>query len=301
VVGNLHDDDDDDEGLVMFGSKRKPNAPILKTSAATTPSNDGSSEPTQDEPLREQAKEEDDGQSGYGDDLMGDILELPTLKSSKDTKRFPVSQEATVEVKQKENSNLRHVVSRETASTLVAPFPQSNEAGSLEEEDMFGFDDEESTSQTAATEKAPKYIEEEDELEEEQTTPLADNAAGDPSVTLYSTSPTIPIAKPASLQSGSPASSASKQTGTLGASAGSYKGKPFTIGVVRNEELHRKAAEMGDFNSFVGSVDGRSGVDASDSYSQDPNFFSGTPRSVGERLMQEAQARRRPDSARKQG
>jgi hypothetical protein len=69
---------------------------------------------------------------------------------------------------------------------------------------------------------------------------------------------------------------------------GSYKGKPFSMDIV-DPELHARAAEMGGINSFVGSVDGRSGFDESDIQSFRASggvgSFSGTPKSMSERMM----------------
>jgi len=69
---------------------------------------------------------------------------------------------------------------------------------------------------------------------------------------------------------------------------GSYKGHPFSMPVVK-KDVHDQAATMGVMNSFVGSVDGRSGIDAGDalSFSRSGGIgsFSGTPRSMSERLL----------------
>jgi hypothetical protein len=69
---------------------------------------------------------------------------------------------------------------------------------------------------------------------------------------------------------------------------GSYKGHPFSMPVV-NKEIHDQAASMGAISSFVGSLDGRSGLDAGDalSFSRSGGIgsYSGTPRSMSERLM----------------
>ncbi|KAI3336448.1 hypothetical protein HD806DRAFT_517642 [Xylariaceae sp. AK1471] len=206
------------------------------------------------------AHTQDKCQSIGGDDLTDDILDLTPLCSFKDKKSS------------KENSTMHQVIPKAIEPPATVLYPPPHKAQGLEEEDMFEFEDAESALQLK-------------EEFEEQITPLAGNSAEGPSVTLYSTPPPT-----------SPASSVFKETG---ATVGSYKGKPFIIGVV-NEELHKKAVEMGDFCSFVGSVDGRSGVDASNSYRQDPNFFNGTPRSLGERLMEEAHARRSAGKAHKE-
>jgi len=80
-------------------------------------------------------------------------------------------------------------------------------------------------------------------------------------------------------------------------SAGSYRGRQITtFDVVKDFRLHEKAAELGDFSSFVGSVDGRTGADAGDVNSFRTSLnniqYSGTPRSLSERLaMDEARER----------
>lgn len=67
--------------------------------------------------------------------------------------------------------------------------------------------------------------------------------------------------------------------------------------VVKNPEVLAQAASLGEFNTFVGSLDGRSGVDEGDLNSFRATLaqsaFSGTPRSLTERMMMEdAQAER---------
>jgi len=69
---------------------------------------------------------------------------------------------------------------------------------------------------------------------------------------------------------------------------GSYKGHPFSMPIV-SPEVHDQAIAMGNLNSFVGSVDGRSGIDEGDlqSFNRSGGIgsFSGTPRSMSERMM----------------
>ncbi|GAW11178.1 hypothetical protein ANO14919_005200 [Xylariales sp. No.14919] len=293
VVGDTHDDDEEEEGLVMFSSKKKPNAPAMETAPTTALKNGTGSYHIQKEGLKDLRIETYGSQSIGEDEVVDGVFELPPLTSFKDKKMFsPQPHAQNIGVRSKEKPELRQAL---PSSTLSLP---SFKAQNFEEEDLFGFDDEESDMhpQTMTT---TKYIEEEPEARE-QATSITANLAEEPPITLYSTSPAVPIAKPASPPPASPVSPTSSVSKQIGASAGSYKGKPFIIGVVRNEELYKKASEMGDFSMFVGSVDGRSGVDASDSYRQDPYCFNGTPRSLGERLMEEAHARRIADSARKQ-
>ncbi|KAI0439285.1 hypothetical protein F4803DRAFT_50693 [Xylaria telfairii] len=269
VVGDIHDDDDEEEGLVMLSSKKKSKAPVpvLKNGTSSHYTQVESSNDLTKEILNHQVISE----------VVDDVLDLTPLTSFKDKKRFSPPQEAQAIIAEvTPEENLRPPPSDETKPPDPAHISQPPKVQNREEEEMFRFDDEEPALELQAATKNSKYIEEEEEEIEERITPLADNPAEEPLVSLYSTSPAISIAKPASLQAES-ASSVSKR---MGASAGSYKGKPFIIGVVRNEELHKKAEEMGDVYTFVGSVDGRSGVDPSDSFRHAPYFSTGTPRSL---------------------
>ncbi|KAK1245197.1 hypothetical protein MKX08_004826 [Trichoderma sp. CBMAI-0020] len=110
---------------------------------------------------------------------------------------------------------------------------------------------------------------------------------------LYSTSPAVSIARPQRSEN-SMASVSRFQPGSLG----SYKGRPVVMPVVRNPEVHARAASLGQFNTFVGGLDGRSGMDEGDLSSFRASVvqpgFSGTPRSFTERfMMEEAQAERK--------
>lgn len=73
-------------------------------------------------------------------------------------------------------------------------------------------------------------------------------------------------------------------------SVGSYKGHPFNLPIV-SEELHAQAASLGAIHSFVGSVTGRTGLDPGDEQSFRESLktgsFTGTPRSMMERMMME--------------
>ncbi|RDW59807.1 hypothetical protein BP6252_12894 [Coleophoma cylindrospora] len=71
----------------------------------------------------------------------------------------------------------------------------------------------------------------------------------------------------------------------------SYKGHPFSEPVV-NEQLHASLASLGVVHSFVGSVNGRTGLDEGNmqSFRESLKYgstgsFSGTPRSMTERML----------------
>jgi hypothetical protein len=64
--------------------------------------------------------------------------------------------------------------------------------------------------------------------------------------------------------------------------------------VVRDSKVYKQAASMGEVQSFIGSIDGRSGVDedyigniAGTMESGGPSSFAGGPRSLKERMMLE--------------
>ncbi|KAI1202647.1 hypothetical protein F5X97DRAFT_216418 [Nemania serpens] len=284
VVGDIHDDEEE-EGLVMSNSKKKTIALVPELAPVSPLEDSPDAHYTEDERAKTLTETNDDGNIG---DKADDILELTPLASLRDKKKFSPQEahETRREVRVDESSNLQRTLSHETEIPRSNASSRSANGQNLEEEDMFSFDDEETSLQPRAVKANGKYVEEDDTEVEEQITPLADEAAEELPVSLYSTSPAISIAKAGS--------STSKQTGT---SVGSYKGKPFIIGVVRDEELHKQAAEMGDIPTFVGSVDGRSGVDASDSFHRASYYFNGASGSIGERLMGEKHARRNMDNA----
>ncbi|KAF5871450.1 uncharacterized protein Bfra_007968 [Botrytis fragariae] len=141
-----------------------------------------------------------------------------------------------------------------------------------EQEDLFSFDENPSLG------SRPKDEENESDTEE----PTSPSIEESPDNVELSKSPARPI----------PNNFSNKKVTTAPAPAhgivGSYKGRPFSMPVV-NDAVHASAASMGAMNSFVGSVNGRSGLDASDvlSYrtSGGVGSFSGTPKSMSERMM----------------
>jgi hypothetical protein len=133
-----------------------------------------------------------------------------------------------------------------------------------------------------------------DDPEDEPDVSL-DDAPLSQSVNASSTA--VPIAKPASPRGPSTPTKARFQAGSIG----SYKGRPVIMPVVRNPEVHAQAASLGQFNTFVGGLDGRSGMDEGDlnsfRASLVPSGFSGTPRSLTERLMMEEAMERARDQS----
>ena len=159
-----------------------------------------------------------------------------------------------------------------------------------EEENVFYFE----TGGLTAPPK-PKYRP--PPLKEEDTAKLAepDDEIGQVSQTAASTA--VAISRPSDSPEPSTPTAAKFHIGSLG----SYKGRPVVMPVVKDPNVHAQAASLGDFNTFVGGLDGRSGVDEGDLNSFRASLvqsgFSGTPRSLTERMMMEdAQAERRNGS-----
>lgn len=110
----------------------------------------------------------------------------------------------------------------------------------------------------------------------------------------YATSPARPIMRPTPVNT---------ESGPIAGAVGSYKGHPFSMPVV-NPEVHAQAASIGPVSTFVGSVNGRSGLDESNvqSFRASVGSFSGTPKSMSERMMMDEMLeaeRKSEDSGRK--
>lgn len=289
VVGNLDATDDDDEDeLVMAGLHgRKSNditrvAPNHVNSESTAHRINDARVPTQLGAPLTAVREVDESETAEEADDIDDVLMMPPLSSFKDKKRFSPPLEAAPEIEPKVHESQKPAKEQHHSTGPSNPDSEPD----LTEEDMFEFEDSEAnlSNNKDDNDRTAKYIDEEEEEEDADATPIAENPV------LYSTSPAIPVRKSAPSTPPSPPRH-------MAASVGSYRGKPFSIDVVRDPELHKKAAEMGDFYTFVGSVDGRSGVDEISSYRPELTYFTGTPRSLSERLMKEdlEEARRNTD------
>ncbi|KAI0166058.1 hypothetical protein GGR57DRAFT_4195 [Xylariaceae sp. FL1272] len=282
VVGEPPEDEDEEEGLLMTSPKRRSEAHVTAQPLAT------SSRVDQTSLCAMQNNHDNNGKQDISKDsrpsALLEITSLPSIQEGKISSFVSkIAPEGEAEIKK----------SIETVPLTRSSRTSQPEDVLIDEEEMFDFDEDDHDDDRLATRDSSaissKYIEEEGE-QEEVSTP---DAVEEQPVALYSASPAIPIAKSVNALTPAPEQPALKQlAGSF--SAGSYKGKPFVIDVVRNEELHKQAAEMGDFFSFVGSVDGRSGVDPSNSYQQ---VFDGSPKSFGERLM-EMNSRRNRDGTR---
>ncbi|TEY44949.1 hypothetical protein BOTCAL_0340g00160 [Botryotinia calthae] len=210
-----------------------------------------------------------------------DMLDMPSLRQMRSQNKQPASI-----LSPKKNENPEPAISPlqmklpSKPLTLETMEPRGNgdeKSTSLtfqddEQEDLFSFDENPSFG------SRPQDEEYESDIEE----PTSPSIEEDPDNVELSKSPARPI----------PSNFSNKKITTAPAPAhgivGSYKGRPFSMPVV-NDAVHASAASMGAMNSFVGSVNGRSGLDASDILSFRTSggvgSFSGTPKSMSERMM----------------
>jgi hypothetical protein len=183
------------------------------------------------------------------------------------------------------SSEKKTVVASQSRHNLVA-----GDTDDDEEEDMFVF---EGGGGIAENKELPRPTPEDagDSEEDEQQESVASESKATPRGLLhtYSGSPARDISRhqrSVHAALGSPIA-AKFQPGSVG----SYKGRSITMPVVVNPDIHELVASQGEFNTFVGGLDGRSGVDEGDlnSFRQSltPIGFSGTPRSMTERMMME--------------
>lgn len=195
-------------------------------------------------------------------------------------------------------SNKSHANANDASGQGRNPATMDNESFDDygDEDDLFEFEPAGLSAPPKPRERptAPPPDEPSDDDEFEDDVP---NMARPTQQPLYSTSPAVSIARPQRTEN-SMSTVSRFQPGSLG----SYKGRPVIMPVVRNPEVHARAASLGQFNTFVGGLDGRSGMDEGDLSSFRASVvqpgFAGTPRSFTERfMMEEAQAERKKNGA----
>ncbi|ETS80460.1 hypothetical protein PFICI_07989 [Pestalotiopsis fici W106-1] len=300
LVGNLQDMDADEETLVMGsrkGTKTTPGATSTSTGGTGRPNVERISGTVEHV---ETVEADPNGSEAYDEEEDDDLLEMPALTSFKTKKRFSPPQASISEPDSKKSQD-QATITKASQNNMrksqgVSIKPQSVEskqtksqsntsmqsATLVEDDELFDWEEDEDApvdqrSKQGSAQKTSKYL---PDVEDEDVDEAVENEPEVDTTTLLSTSPAIPIAKPAPAAT-SPPSRHFKEA------VGSYNGKPFTISSVKDHSILEKAAKMGNVYSFVGSVDGRSGVDESTSYRPEVVPFNGTPRSFSQRLMME--------------
>ncbi|RYP45177.1 hypothetical protein DL768_008450 [Monosporascus sp. mg162] len=285
VVGNQGSEDDEEDELVMANLNGRRRGGASQASAVThnrpsVPRDINNAHPPNllGPPLQMvQEKEEDDNDKE--DESDDDILSMPALSSFKGRKTFSPP-ESTITLPKEMSA--QHHTSKDGAATSRNTTTQGSDVydvGGFDEEAMFDFEDVPagySAGSQTTTKPGTKYIEE-DEPEDSPVRPSAKPVKE----TSHPRSPGVPIAKRSTPTVTSP------QGRVHAGSVGSLRGKPLHMGSVRDEKILEEAAAMGDIQTFIGSVDGRTGIDESTSYQPEAMKFVGTPRSFSERLMKE--------------
>ncbi|KAH7041066.1 uncharacterized protein B0I36DRAFT_344703 [Microdochium trichocladiopsis] len=296
VVGDMQGSDDDEDELVMGGRSARQRGALAQAAAPAQPAqpavtHDSVAHRINDARLPSQlsaglpvVQEHDETsnaeEEGY-DSSESDELMMPARRSKSSPQ--PEASSAVVGASAQTVPNALNASMTETSRLERASHPTPG----VDEEDLFDFDDENQASPKPSDKKTPtKYIEEEEEEENPEAasptvTPLRRAAAP---ASLPSASRNVNISKPPPPPKSPTSAMASALMGT---SMGSYKGRPIILGSVKNEQLHEQVSRMGNFASFVGSVDGRTGVDEKGSYRPEGMSFTGTPKSLSERMLKE--------------
>ncbi|TVY17625.1 hypothetical protein LARI1_G005814 [Lachnellula arida] len=222
-----------------------------------------SSQQTSQNASQGRAKSENYDSETSSDD---DMLDMPPLRSMKGQKSTQPPTYTTLENTQSP------AVSKTSGFPRTGKESFGNGVMRFTEEDheqLFHFD--ENTDHLS-----PPKLEPDESETSSPASPVAETSVAEPAnLSQYSQSPARPIVRPGRM----PTSSNDV--------AGTFNGHPFSIPIV-NPEVHAQAASLGDVNSFVGSIHGRSGVDEGDMYSFRQSggigSYSGTPKSMTERL-----------------
>jgi hypothetical protein len=223
------------------------------------------------------------GDNPHGDDTPSDdeMLDMPPLRQMRGQKSNPTilspiqplnienntTPTAATRSPNKPSLSLDDFISKQAENGEDFKFLED------EHEELFPFDE----NNEATEQRSPP---EEEHVDTDSDSPISPVAEREPlGISEFSRSPAREIPKPMGPKPVTP---------PLKGVVGSYKGKPFSMPIV-SDEVHAQAASLGAMNSFVGSVNGRSGLDESDVQSFRASggvgSFSGTPKSMSERMM----------------
>ncbi|KXJ97481.1 hypothetical protein Micbo1qcDRAFT_156377 [Microdochium bolleyi] len=326
VVGDLQGSDDEEDELVMGGRSGSLRGMVAQAANQAQPSLAGMSQssaghyindprlPTQMGAglpiVRERDEDADPEEEQDYDSSDSDELAMPARGSKKlqpsssstGTASRPIKTAPPAPSTGTAGTSRSSVPASASTPATSTSDGTSHAESQVDEEDMFDFDDEHHDS-SKASEKAKtassKYIDEEEDEAEADSPVTTPSRRAAPPPDLSSSAPRNITATKLPPPPKSPTSAIA--AGLMGTSMGSYKGRSIMFGVVKNEQLHEQASRMGNFTSFVGSVDGRTGVDEKGSYRPGSMAFSGTPKSFSERMLreelEEEEAARKDESA----
>lgn len=225
------------------------------------------------------------------DDAMADMPPLSPMPSNRATAvRIPPPP-----AEAEKAANSPPLPEKDTSALQKPETSQGDDEGDMkfleeDEDDLFRFDETDYEERNREIEEAESDSDSDSILE-------MSSSRQSPADPAFSRSPALAIpSRKLPEFSGDPnspsAANNAKQSSIPRQTMGSYKGHPFNEPIV-NEELHAQAASLGAFNSFVGSLSGRSGIDPSNeqSYRESlrigPHSFLGEPKSMTERMLME--------------
>ena len=303
--------DEEDSNLVQQSSLPPAQPPSL---ANSTPTRDSQEFITETPDIRQktpvlaslhevsQEEEEDDEDDEDDEDGSSDeeflAMAKPKSFAAKGSIRSP-SSVAENTVRNSARSSIAHGTSA-TSLPIKQAEVENDQASSddvtledeEEEDDMFHF---EAGGLSAPPKPRPRPLQLRGAESDDDTPELAQDSLR-AAQAKHQRSPVVDIAKRSTSPSPQTPTTAKFQAGSVG----SYKGRSVVMPVVRDPEVHARAASLGEFNTFVGGLDGRSGMDEGDLNSFRASMvatgFSGTPRSLTERLFIEESQKQRSSS-----
>jgi len=272
------------------GAGKAPMRPQTDGQAATTLEDDTLGAPLEDFPNQDESDSSDE-----------DFISMRSSSKKSPTPQSPRSA-APPEPSQREPA-LPDAVS----ATVTPPSMVREEVGDAKQESLRGSSGQTDPPRPEAGEESEGVGREDviEDLGDEPPFDFEDDAVGYPPTRVSKPEPQpylleedtepelVPDAHPAAILSTSPAVPIPQRSiPQVAPSAGSYRGRQITtFDVVKDRRILESAAELGDFCTFVGSVDGRTGADGGDLSSFRASLndaeYSGTPRSLAERMAME--------------
>lgn len=241
-------------------------------------------------PLEELQRDEDDDDSSDDEEFLSMKPKKkpisPTIRSS--FGRLPTISESGQNTARSSPNN-----AAQKQSPAVDEFGKGKVVDDVPEDAFFDFEGE-GISKSLESD-AEKYIAEDDSDDDDNDAAVSKILSEERPRVASIASGSNALAEPAPVRK---VPQATPSAALFGHSVGSYKGTPMRMNPISNPKLYDEISGMKNVHTFVGSVDGRSGVEAIDMGSYRAylvkNHVSATPRSFTERLaFEEAMERRR--------
>lgn len=194
----------------------------------------------------------------------------PNSVSSESTTEFIASGMAT-------RNNQRQQINKAVTRKTIAQKSKERHDHDDDDDELFEFEDENSASRTKRPLTPIDDAEEDEEIEEHGSSEKQTGSIAN------ITKPVVPTVTsiPQGVRPSTPQPIHSE-------AVGSYRGRPLSMPIVKDFAVYEAAASMGEFNTFVGGIDGTSGMDEGDLNSFRASVMAlttGTPKSFSERML----------------